>query len=146
MKLLAILLAAICASACSNPAPPAEPQAADRPTCPKIASDTPWDLIAKRGIDFWTCDYAFAVTDKPLFSAVVSNHVGAPSPLKFYTVYPDESQLAWFREMSDDLKATPSYWAFRSTGSRTMGIIAINAKATSYPEFKQKAELAALLE
>ena len=145
MKKIATLLVTTAICACTKPAAPVQAAPDQIPTCPKVTANTPWNLAAKRGIDFWTCDYAFAVSDKPLFSVLVSNHVGT-APLTFYTVYPEAAQLAWFREISNGKRKIASYWAFKATDSRVMGVAAINIKAADSAEFRQKAAIAATLE
>ena len=130
-----------------SPAPPkaAESQTVEPVACPKITASTPWNLDARRGVDSWTCSYSYAVTDKPLLEATISNHVGKP-PLELYTFYPEGSDSLWFREIPDSPTKVRTYWSFRPTGSRPMSILAISFTAVDSSEFKAKALIADSLE
>ena len=142
MKYLALFAALLTLISCSRPQPAQEPAPDAHISCPKITHNTPWNLDAKRGIDFWTCTYTYAVTDKPLFDALISNHIGT-EPLEFYDFYPKDQ--AWFREVVNTRTDTRAYWTFIHNQDRVFGVTAIKFVASSRAEFKDKAAIAATL-
>jgi len=135
-------------TACSNSQAPqqaATSQTDHQVACPKITASTPWNLTARRGVDFWTCSYSYAVTGEPLLEAMISNHP-SKRPLELYGFYPDGSDNLWLREVPDSQTKVRTYWSFRPTGSRPMSILAISFSASEPAEFKEKALIAASLE
>ena len=113
--------------------------------CPKITATTPWNLNAKRGVDFWVCSYTYAVTGEPLFVTYISNHNKTPT-LQFYDFQPAGDSSAWFREVSDNESSAHVYWSFEPTASPSMGVMATTFSAKDRQEFENKTALAASLE
>ena len=138
----------LCLTACSDNQAPQQvdvSQPEKLVACPKITASTPWNLEAKRGVDFWTCTYTYAVTGEPLLEAMISNHPGKP-PLELYAFYPDGSSDLWLRDVADGPTKTRTYRSYRQTGSRPMSILAISFTASDSAEFKEKALIANSLE
>jgi hypothetical protein len=145
MKNLAILMLTAGGIACSVERPAAETEErAVFTACPKISGGTPWNLVAKRGVDFWWCTYTHAATGKPLFEVYLGNHLRT-EPLKLYGPYPDQSTNFWFQELPVDPAVPRTYWLFQQGGTRAMSVLAVKLQASTPEEFKGKAALATSL-
>lgn len=134
-------LAVVALSSCRGPESSTPSIKVDKEmTCPRLKGSTPWDLDARRGVDFWTCEYRDATTKQSIASIYVGNHPATPA-LEFEGFYPEGSRGGWFGNAEAGRDWPRSYWSFRENPSPSMSVTVIRIEVRSYEDFKAKAKL-----